>query len=160
VLKHSHINWSIVKSIFVGVGSVVAASTLFLLAANWVRSTIDSAVERKLSDPTILRRIAAESRPSIVFDAKESILADLGGAQFIKTRTVTRDAKDPELPRAIDIDFTTHLPIAPLLTPLHRDTVVIHPERGKGFTWRFNIEYQMTITPVDGYRKYRLELIR
>jgi hypothetical protein len=58
VLKHSHINWSIVKSIFVGVGSVVAASTLFLLAANWVRSTIDSAVERKLSDPTILRRIA------------------------------------------------------------------------------------------------------
>jgi hypothetical protein len=127
VLKHSHINWSIVKSIFVGVGSVVAASTLFLLAANWVRSTIDSAVERKLSDPTILRRIAAESRPSIVFDAKESILADLGGAQFIKTITVTRDAKDPGLPRAIDIDFTTHLPIAPLLTPLHSDTVVIHP---------------------------------
>ena len=127
MLKHSHINWSIVKSIFVGVGSVVAASTLFLLAANWVRSTIDSAVERKLSDPTILRRIAAESRPSIVFDAKESILADLGGAQFIKTRTVTRDAKDPELPRATDIDFTTHLPIAPLLTPLHSDTVVIHP---------------------------------
>jgi len=160
MLKNSPVNWSIVKSVFLSVSGVVAASTLLLLAANWARSTIDSTIERKLSDPTILRQIAAQSRPAIIFDAKESILADLGGAQFIKAITVTRDKEDPELPRAIDIDFTTHLPIAPLLTPLHSDTVVIHPERGKRFAWRFNIEYDTTISPVDGHRKYRLELIR
>lgn len=160
MIKVTDINWSLVKSIFFGVGGVVAASSLLLLAANWMRSTIDSTVERKLSDPTILRQIAAQSRPVIVFDARESILADLGGAQFVKAISVTLDEKEPELPRAIDIDFTTHLPIAPLLTPLHNDSVTILPERGKGFAWHFNLIYQATVGPVDGHRKYRLELLR
>src|SRR5262249_20404570 len=111
--KQTRINWSLVLSVFLGIGGVVAGSTLFLLVANWMRSTIDSAVERKLSDPFILRQIAAQSRPMVIFDSQQSIVADLGGAQFIKGIRVKLDDKDKELPRAIEIDFTTHLPVAP-----------------------------------------------
>jgi len=161
VAKSAKINWSLVKSIFFGVGGVCAASGVLFVAVNWIQSKIDSAVERKLSDPKILRQIAAEARPTVIFNANESVVADLGGAQFIKNISIKREDKDERIPREIDIDFTAHLPNAPLLTPLHNDSVTISARRGKGFSWHFTLDYGMTLGLAEGEeRTYRLELIR
>jgi hypothetical protein len=62
-MKRPYIKWPVVWSILVGFGTVVFIATAGLLCVNWVQSKIDSAVERKLSDPFILRQIAAQSRP-------------------------------------------------------------------------------------------------
>jgi hypothetical protein len=141
---------------------IAAIIGLFFAAVNWVKSSIDSALDRKLSDPTILRKIAAESRPTVIFDSRESILADMGASQFIKniSITYTNDISEGKLPISIDIDFTTHLPVSPLLTPLHNEGVLIRSERGKGFSWHFMLSYASTISLGSELRTYRLELIR
>lgn len=123
----------------------------------YIDDAIDKTVARKLSDETILRRIAAQSRPSLILDGNESIISDLGASQFIKELQVTRWSGEgwPEL---VHIDFTRHFANAPMMTPMY-DTVAIIPKRAKGFGWDFEIGTIIAITDKDkGKRVYRLEL--
>jgi hypothetical protein len=155
------------REIFTAAGAIIGVALLGYTAVEWVANRIDSAVERKLSDPVILRKIAAEARPTLIFDVNESILADLGAEQFIKNISVTRKKEEPSAPEFIDIDFTVNLPIAPLLTPLQNDAVVITPHRRKGNAWRYRLDY-MTLLALAGptdeanriTKTFRLELLR
>ena len=123
----------------------------------YIDDTIDKTVAKKLSDETILRRIAAQSRPSLIFDGNESIISDLGASQFIKELQITKWSGQgwPEL---VHIDFTRHFATAPMMTPMY-DTVAIIPKRAKGFGWDFEIGTIIEITDKDkSKRVYRLEL--
>jgi len=109
----------------------------------WEESTVNKAVDDKLSDPIILRKIAAESRPMLVFKGNESIIADEGAAQFIKEIKVAErgssGAKD--LPSHIHIELTKFFPQAPILTLISPALCVVTTERGKGLSWEFNLSY-------------------
>jgi hypothetical protein len=108
-----------------------------------VLEMFDKVVEHKLSDPSILRKIAAESRPMLVFKGNESIVADEGAAQFIKEIKVTRRGGmgETNLPAHIHIELTKFFPQTPILTLLTPSFCEVAVERGKGFSWEFNLEY-------------------
>jgi hypothetical protein len=146
------------------IGVIAAAIATCFAVYLWVLRTIDSTIERKLSSPAVLRKIAAESRPSIIFDTNESIVADLGGSEFIKSISITRKQQGQEM--TIAVDFNIYLPTAPLLTPLDGGGVMITSERGKGLRWRYHLQY-ITVLALAGpsddpnhSRAFRLELLR
>lgn len=154
-VKRIHIDYLLI-------GKIIALGTVLISIYSWVLISIDKSVEKKLSDPKILRQIAAESRPMIVFDSNESILADMGAGQFIKSISVTSSkAEDGKLPTTIIIDFSTHLPVAPILTPLnYGDGLTINSQRGKGYSWVYKLSYGIYMESPKIARSYRLEILR
>jgi hypothetical protein len=115
---------------------LIAGTVLGLRA--WMEARIDETVERKLSDETILRKIAAQSRPALLFDANESITADMGAGALVKCIQITQREKDG-WPVNILIDFTRHINSPPILTPLNESARVL-PTRAKGFAWKFDVQ--------------------
>lgn len=157
-MKATGIHWKIVTSVFIGIGGFVTASLLVWQGAEWIRKSIDESVTTKLNDEKVLRQIAAQVRPSVIFDAKESIISDMGAAQFIKFIHVTERNTNGQ-PKHIQVDFTRHFASAPVLTALH-DSVAIFSDRGKGLSWEFEITWIVDETYIDDrLRVYRLELI-
>lgn len=157
-IMQRYFHWSLLEAIIVLSGF----AGLTIGAYIWIKHEIDATVEKKLSDPKILRQIAAESRPMIVFDSNESILADMGAGQFIKSISVTSSkAEDGKLPTTIIIDFSTHLPVAPILTPLnYGDGLTINSQRGKGYSWVYKLSYGLYMESPKVARSYRIEILR
>jgi hypothetical protein len=134
----------------------------------WVESKIDNAVEAKmrsvLSDETILRKIAAQSRPSLIFNGNGSILFDMGAVQYLKpddVRIVEHiNDQGTIMPTKLHIGFVRTVSFAPLVTPLH-DAATLTASHGKGLDWEFTINWN--IGPLDdtndSSRVYRLELV-
>lgn len=121
------IHWKIVASAFVAIGGFITVSLLVWQGAEWIRKNIDEALMAKLNDEKVLRQIAAQVRPSVIFDANESIISDMGAAQFVKSIRILRGGRYLQ-PVNIQIDFTRHFANAPLLTALH-DPVAIYSDR-------------------------------
>jgi len=82
---------------------------------------IGRAVDRKLSEATILRKIGSEERPALIFDDDASIRVDMGGAQFVKSITMVRTnvPNGESVPLTIDVGLTTPLTSSPVLTCLY-----------------------------------------
>lgn len=125
----------------------------------WMEAQIDKTVEAKmrsvLSDETILRKIAAESRPSLLFDATGSILHDMGAVPYLKPddiRVVKRDSDGP--PLIIHIGFVRPVSYPPLVTPLH-DSAVVTAANGKGLDWEFTINWPDKQIGLCHNRKWR-----
>ena len=62
-------------------------------------------------------------RPSLIFDACESITSDMGAAQFMKSIRVAERDKLGQ-PKHIHIDFDHVFASAPALTALHDSTAI------------------------------------
>jgi len=126
----------------------LAGILVFLIAVNEV---VDKVIDRKLSDPSILHKIAAESRPMLVFKGNESIVADEGAAQFIKIIEVTRRTAlgETNLPSHIHIELTKFFPQPPILTLITPAFCVVTTERGKGLSWEFGLEYSSMVGTAD-----------
>jgi len=155
---YSRVPWHITWAVFVGIAAFVGVAGLFYGIAHWAEERIDKTVERKLSDEVILRKIAAQSRPALIFDANESITADMGAAQLVKEIRIT--TKDPDgWPTHVHIDFNKHLAIPPILTSMH-EICAITPSRGKGLSWEFQITdvVQHGFIATSNLWAYRLEL--
>lgn len=88
------INWGIVNSAFIGVASLLIASTIFFGMSQWMRSEIDKSVEAKFSDEKVLKQIAAQVRPALIFDGNESITVDMGAVQYVKSIEIIKKEKD------------------------------------------------------------------
>ena len=120
---------TVATAFVVGVAAIISIP---LGIRAWMEGQIDKAVEAKtrsvLSDETILRKIAAESRPSLIFDANGSILHDMGAIQYLKPDdigVVKRDSSGP--PVVIHIGFIRPVSYPPLVTPLHDSAGVTAP---------------------------------
>jgi hypothetical protein len=153
----------IVKEVYWWVTAIAVVAGICYGAVHWVEARIDKTVEQKLSDETILRKIAAQSRPSLIFDGKESVLSDMGAAQYLKDIRVTRrigNLSSNSPPTRILIDLNRHFANPPILTALY-DSVAIKPERAKGFSWVFEINWivEAADSTNDLSRAYRLELV-
>src|SRR6266550_2732702 len=102
---------------------------------------VDYTVEKKLNDEATLRKIAEQSRPSLIFDATTHIVSDMGATKYVKDIKVTKRLGnttfpgmfDPSLPQHIEIDLNRHFGNPPILTALY-DVVRIKAEPGKVFS--------------------------
>ena len=129
-----------------------------------VMAWMDFDIGRKLSDPQILRKIAAESRPSLIFDAKESIVSDMGAAQYVKDIRITDRAKfeevfAPNLPKRIHIEFARPMQSPPVVTALY-EMVDFKAERGRLSSWDFTASWKGTPQNTNAEALlFRLEII-
>jgi hypothetical protein len=155
------------KTVLEIAGLIVALIVSALGTQAWLENRIDNAVEAKsrsvLSDETILRKIAAQSRPSLIFDANGSILHDMGAVQYLKPddiRVVKRDSDGP--PLVIHIGFVRPVSYPPIVTPL-RDSAGVTTANGNGLDWEFTINWIVSPWPGtetnDALRVYRLEIV-
>jgi hypothetical protein len=131
----------------------------------WLEAEVEKSVAKTLSDEVTLRKIAAQSRPSLVFSAKESIVTDMGAVQYLYPKDASvKDIRVTKringgIPQHIHIGFSRFLSIAPILTSLY-DVTQITAERGRGLDWEFEIDWN----PIPGGKKdadimFRLEVI-
>jgi len=134
------IHWKIVASAFIGVGAVITASLIMLQGADWIRKSIDENVTAKLNDERVLRKIAEQVRPALIFDANEAIIENMGAASYIADngKGISTVKESDGWPRHIHIDFTKQFANPPILTSMYEVTVII-PKRGKGFSWDFDV---------------------
>lgn len=157
------IHWPVFRAVFFGVAAVMAVAGLFYQGVHWLEERIDKAVEIKLSEPVILRKIAQESRPILVFNADESIVADGGASQFVKELKITARSsweKNVNLPDHIHIEFTKFLQSAPIITPLSQMLGVVTAKRGTGLSWEFEFAWG-GYTPGQNqeHQLFRLEIL-
>src|SRR5206468_10489115 len=121
-----HGQWIKLKKTAGWLGPILVLAVMVLGIQSWLEGRIDKAVERKLTDETILRKIAAQARPSLIFDAKESILSDMGAVQLVKDIRIAK-RNQSGWPERIEVEFTRHFANPPVLTALY-DSVAIFPQ--------------------------------
>ena len=121
---------------------------------------LNSKIETKISNPDFLKKLSRTMRPSLIFDEKESIQADMGAASFVEKISVSKVKKDDF---KIVISPREHLGVQPVLEALD-GRYVIRAERGKKFDWVFHLSAIHAILAEDSAevdkQRFRLEIIR
>ncbi|MGD9576772.1 MAG: hypothetical protein AB7Y74_00820 [Syntrophorhabdus sp.] len=148
---------TILKLIF----GVVSAAILLFGGYHGLNSYMDSRVEARINNPEYLQKLARSVRPSLLFDDKGSIVADMGAVSFVKSIKVS---KKGEHSLKISITPFEYLGIEPLLEALD-DRYMIEVKRGEMFDWIFTLHEINAITDAtsaspSNRNRFRLELIR
>jgi len=139
----------------------VFAGIIFLVAAyHGINSYIDSRIDSKIYSTDFLKKLARSVRPSLVFDEKGSILADMGAVPFVSSISVSKGPKDS---LKITVSPVEYLGIEPVLEALD-DQYTIRAERGQKFDWVFHLAGIQTLilesSPKRDRGRFRLEIIR
>lgn len=120
---------------------------------------IDWRVERKIHEEPFLRKIAGSLRPMVIFDENASILLDHGAMEVLNDIDVIRPDGGGNAPEKIIIQSKRHLSHAPILQTLENELINIEATRGKGYEWRYQLEYVMYDDVFTGKRRFRLEVL-
>jgi hypothetical protein len=151
------------KAIFYAVGTIlgVVMSIVTLVAAyHGLNSYIDSRIGSKIHNADFLKKLARSVRPSLVFDEKGSILADMGALPFVTNISVSKSPQDSLI---ITVSPVEYLGMEPVLEALD-DEYTIRAERGQKFDWIFHLAgIEMLVTDSSPKRdrgRFRLEIIR
>jgi len=146
--------WSITKK------SASAITVLGVLASALygITSFVDSRIERALADPRVLEAVASRVRPAVIFDSKNSILANQGGLQYINSIEVVPG--DGTVPREIRIRPAAFLSVAPLLESLDEPGLNGTASRGEGTEWRPQITGGGYVESGAVNPRFRLEILR
>jgi hypothetical protein len=127
-----------------------------------VMAWIDHRIESKLSDEGTLRTIASRLRPSLIFNAKGSIIQDMGAVQYLKVddiKVIERFRFDQnDSPQKIHVGFLKPVAFPPILTSM-KENAAITASRAKGLDWEFVITW--IVAPMgtnDEERVFRLEI--
>jgi hypothetical protein len=132
------------------IATIVAAIYGFIRFIDW-------RIERKIHEEPFLRKISSSLRPLVIFDENSSILFDQGAMNMIEKIEVSHSSED-SLPSEIFIYPKRHLAHAPLLQTLENEFIEITSSRGKGYEWRYTLDYNMT-NDINGKRRFRLEIL-
>ena len=135
---------------------------MFLKARKYVEDRVADALKKD----DVIKQLSLLVKPDLVFDQHEAVLADRGASAYIREHGIhvkmgglfgKPDTR--QVPVEIRIEFSKHLAVPPLLTPLNADVVTITPKRGKDFAWLYILDYSMGGDYDEGYaHKYRLEI--
>ena len=147
---------AMLKVIYAVVGTII-----FLVAAyHGLNSYIDSRIDSKIHNADFLKKLARSVRPSLVFDEKGSILADMGAVPFVTNISVSKGPKDS---LKITVSPVEYLGMEPVLEALD-DQYTIRAERGQKFDWVFHLAGIQTLvlqsSPKRDRSRFRLEIIR
>jgi hypothetical protein len=148
-------------AVFIAIGGFFGVASLFYGGVHWVEKSIDGAVERKLSDVVVLRKIAAQAQPMLIFDMNGGIVSDSGGLAYIeKVEIAARDGNS--FPSKIIIHPKVLLPQAPLLSTIDNVMLEYGAGRGGGLDWEYSIRLYVVApmkSDASGCR-FRLEILR
>lgn len=152
----SHNAGAILKVVYAVVGAIV-----FLVAAyHGLNSYLDSRIDSKINNADFLKKLARSVRPSLVFDEKGSIVADMGAVPFVNNISVSKGPKDSF---KIVVSPVEYLGVEPVLEALD-DNYTIRAERGQKFDWVFHLSGIQTLvlesSPKRDRQRFRLEIIR
>jgi hypothetical protein len=149
----------IIKSINVGLGVAVSIVTL-VIAFYGLPLYVETLVDKRLKDREVIEKLAKIIRPSMIFNSKESVLADLGASEYIESiKIVKYEDKENTIPTVIEVKPKKHLALAPLLTSIDQYTFIETAERGAGFMWIYKLQHLGSTSPAPPYR-FRLEVLQ
>ena len=145
---------TILKVIF----GVMSAAILLFGGYHGLNSYLDRRIEARISNPAYLQKLARSVRPSLLFDDKGSIVADMGAGTLVKNISISKNDKG-----GLDIIITPleYIGIEPVLEALDHG-YNIEGERGEMFDWRFHLSGSSNYKfgPEATRNRFRLELIR
>jgi len=154
-------SWRGIKSILGAVMAIVAAFIVIIGAYHGLNVFVDNKISVNMSNPVFLRELARSVRPSVVFDERGSILADLGASNLIKEIKVTKEQKET-LTLTITVTPCEYLGIEPVLEALD-GYYAIRAERGSKYDWVFHLtDIGVTYEAPEEMRpqRFRLDIIR
>jgi hypothetical protein len=124
------------------------------------KNYVDGLVNKKLESSETIDKISRLIRPSLIFDNKGVILADLGAMEHIKSINLGyNEGREPTLPTRIEVTFKKFLALPPLLTSLDSYSYNEKVNRGQGLSWIFELE-PLSYTSDIGYFRFRVEVLR
>lgn len=140
--------------------ALVAASVFLFTAYHGLNSYLDARVETRINNAEFLKKLARSVRPSLVFDEKGSIVADMGAVSFIDKISVTKNAKNN---LEIVVSPLEYLGVEPVLEALD-GSYTTTAERGQKFDWVFHVHGVHFFVDGSGPKRdrerFRLEIIR
>src|SRR3989338_3659750 len=117
---------------------------------------VDSRVEKIANTREFIERVASRVRPSLIFDANESVMVDAGGLQYID-RVNVRKRKNGWLPIQIIVTPKHYMAQAPLLTCLDPIWFKIKERRGQAVSWVYELDARGHMGGFEPIR-FRLEI--
>jgi hypothetical protein len=141
----------------VGIAGIIYAFTTF----------IDYRIKTVVQDENYVRRIAAEVRPSVIFNGNGVILVDQGAMRYLNAvKILDYQPEQPwtNVPLRILVSPKQFLSFAPLLTPLDPTVSGSDVERTNQFDFVYTIGTGMMSTWVPPapppFPKFRLEILQ
>lgn len=134
----------------VGFGSVVAI-------VYSIQTYVDWRIETQLSDPATLRRIAAAAKPEIILDGKGSIIADMGGMDYLADIKTVPWQQHANMIKTIILTPKKYMAIPPLVSSIDATALRTTSTRGVKLDWRIEIEYD-SFEP-EGLNRIRVEML-
>ena len=119
---------------------------------------VESLVTKKLESHETIDKVSRLIRPSVIFDNKGIILADLGAMEYVKSIDLSYDDKEPELPVTVEIKCKQFLALPPLLTSLDNYSYQEKATRDKELSWVFELEPMSYVSDAANFR-FRLEIL-
>ena len=74
--------------------AVVSAVIVLVAAYHGLNYYIDVRIDSKINNADFLKKLGRSIRPSLIFDEKGSILADMGAVPFVTNIFVSKGSKD------------------------------------------------------------------
>ncbi len=145
------------KNVYVIIGAVVVLFATY----HGCNAYLDSRIESRITDPAFMQELAGNVRPSVLFDDKGGVLADLGAMKFIDRIEVSRGADEVW---TITISPSEFLGIEPILEGVDSQ-FVIRAERGNKNDWVYQLHrvHPLIVSTLPPQRKnlrFRLEIVR
>ena len=123
-----------------------------------VESYLNAKVRERVNDPEFIRKVAAQVRPSVIFDGNGTILADIGAMQFLEKIEVAGLYAGAGVQQIV-VYPKEHLAYPPLLQSVDSATWEIRAKRGKAYQWVYELSLNSTADNQKEFR-FRLEIIR
>jgi hypothetical protein len=143
------------------VAAIATVAAILFGIRSWVEGYVDKAVEKKLTDTVVLRKIAEQSQPMLIFDENGGIISESGGSAYIEKVDVYHNPGETA-PWKITIKPKVLLQQPPLLSTIDNVLMEYTTERGNGFEWSYivsGIVYQNGQIGMKHWR-FRLEVLR
>ena len=142
----------------IGIGVVFASVVGFNLY-------VYNLVEQKTSSDEFIKRLGDRVRPSLIFDANGTIIADSGALDLIEIPEIEEIGEGPSPGYIITIRPKQYLSMAPFLQMLGGPSYALTAERTKGVNWKFTLEYHQVLVMGRGPKrsitpKFRVEIMR
>jgi hypothetical protein len=144
------------------IGTVLATGVGIIGLYHAFNMYVDARVTERIHDPRFLTEISRSLRPAVVFNSRETILADLGAMAKLKSISVTTGGDRSNQSFVITVEPNEYLGVEPVLESLDFNGI-IEGARGRGLTWVFTVTPILTLaldeSPTPGPPRFRLEIL-
>ena len=128
---------------------------------------LDSKINGQLKNPVVIKQIAEQVRPFLIFSGTGVVLVDNGAMQYLDNLDVVREGT-ARIPKSVILTPKNYMTHAPLITGIDQMGIVARGQRGYGISWIYNFKYSVVFEPGMAPEditsaeqdRYRLEIIK